>query len=116
MPPVRRRKARMSDSPDDLLECANGPLPRSLESRAYFTVNRSEFALWRADAIEYLDWCDDHGFTVLGFDVWVATQPGPTVVNGGEFEGDASACRKAIRAGEFASVAGDPVYNIWVQR
>ena len=106
----------MSGSPGDFVECSNGPLPRSFEPRAYFTVNRSEFALWREDAVEYLNWCDEQGLTVLGFDLWVATQPGPTVVDGGEFEGDSSACRKAISAGEFAGVARDSVVNIWVRR
>jgi len=106
----------MTAGPGDVLECSNGPLPRSLESRAYFSVNRSEFALWREDAIEYLNWCDDHGLTGLGFDLWVATQPGPTVVGGAEFEGDSSACRKVIDAGEFGRTTRDSVFNIWVQR
>jgi hypothetical protein len=106
----------MNADPSDVLDCSNGPLPRSLEPRAYFNVNRSEFALWREDAIEYLNWCDDQGLTVLGFDLWVATQPGPTVVDGGEFEGDSAACRKAINAGEFVGATRDSVFNIWVQR
>ena len=106
----------MSAGSDEVLECSNGPLPRSLESRAYFSVNRSEFALWREDAIEYLNWCDDHGLTVLGFDLWVASQPGPTVVNGGEFEGDSSACRRVISTGDIGGAARDSVFNIWVQR
>jgi hypothetical protein len=83
-------------STTNVLECSNGPLPRHLEPRAYFTPDRAEFALRGSDAIEYLHWCDRQGLTVLGFDTWEPTRPQPTVINGGEFEGDASACRNAI--------------------
>ena len=95
----------------DPLSCANGPLPASFQARAYFTANRGEFALGPGDALEYLNWCDQEGLTVLGFDTWEPSQPGPTVVNGGEFEGDGAACREKIRSGDFQKL----VLNIWVQ-
>jgi hypothetical protein len=101
----------MTASASDSLACSNGPLPASLEPRAYFTAKREEFALGASDALEYLDWCDRQGLLVLGFDTWKPTQPGPTVLIGGEFEGNASACREKIRSGDFAGV----VLNIWVQ-
>ncbi|HJW13120.1 MAG TPA: hypothetical protein VJ776_00410 [Thermoanaerobaculia bacterium] len=99
----------MSDT-DDVRECSNGPLPRSMESRAYFDETGREFALTRDDALEYLNWCEGRGLTVLGFDAWMPTRPGPTVINGGEFEGDASACRVAID-----DFTGDSIFNIWVE-
>jgi hypothetical protein len=101
----------MIDSPEDPLHCSNGPLPASFRVRAYFTANCDEFALGPGDALEYLSWCDQEGLTVLGFDTWEPSQPGPTVVNGGEFEGDASACRERIRLGDFEKL----VLNIWVR-
>ena len=95
---------------DDFRECSNGPLPGSMESRAHFDEGGHEFALTRDDALEYLNWCEGRGLNVLGFDAWMPTRPGPTVINGGGFEGDASACRVAI-----TGFPGDLVFNIWVE-
>src|SRR6476661_1320592 len=78
----RGRRWKMIDSPEDPLHCSNGPLPASFRVRAYFTANCDEFALGPGDALEYLSWCDQEGLTVLGFDTWEPSQPGPTVVNG----------------------------------
>jgi hypothetical protein len=104
----------MSIRTSELLSFANGPLPREFESRAYFTVRRSEFALCPADALAYLNWCDQQGVVVLGFDTWLPTTPSPTVVNGGEFEGDALACRERIQSGQVEG-GTNAVLNIWVQ-
>ncbi|SRR6266511_3209224 len=100
----------MSNGPDEFLQCSNGPLPRSMESRAYFSDDRREFALCRSDALEYLRWCEDNGLKVLGFDIWMPTRPGPTVVDAGGFNGDAFACRTVIQ-----DYPGDPVFNIWAE-
>jgi hypothetical protein len=104
----------MSNETSELLQFSNGPLPQRFEARAYFTGGRKEFALRPADALAYLNWCDEQGLLVLGFDTWLPTMPGPTVVNGGEFEGDALACRERIQVGQVEG-GTDSVLNIWVQ-
>jgi hypothetical protein len=58
----------------------NGPLPEHLASAAYFTGDRQEWALPKAEALSYLDWCESKSLSVLGFEVWYPTTPGPTVV------------------------------------
>jgi hypothetical protein len=84
----------------------NGPLPEHLESSTYFTAGRREWALPKAAALEYLDWCEAQGLGVHGFDIWYPTKPSPTVTDEGlgNVEGVAAA-RESIRRhpGEYAS-------------
>jgi hypothetical protein len=61
----------------------NGPLPEHLAFAAYFTSNRQEWALPKAEALAYLDWCEGKALSVLGFEVWSPTTSGPTVVEFG---------------------------------
>lgn len=74
----------------------NGPLPLHFKERAYFTSEKSEFALRQKDALEYLNWCKAKGLAVLGYEVWYATTPGPTVPAGWVAEGNAEHCRDGI--------------------
>jgi hypothetical protein len=98
-----------------ITEYRNGPLPAHLESAAYFTDDRDEWALPKAWALEYLDWCEQRGLRVLGFEVWYPTAPGPTVtdIGLGNVEG-VVATREGIRnhPGRYAS--GSVVFNITV--
>ena len=52
-------------------------LPPSLVNRAYRSEN--EFAWERKDAIQVVEALQDHGFFVLGVDIWIPTNPGPTI-------------------------------------
>jgi hypothetical protein len=51
------------------IDCANGPLPGAFDSVAYFTEDRREWALPKQNALAYLDWCEQHELSVLGFEV-----------------------------------------------
>jgi hypothetical protein len=88
----------------------NGPLPEHLASAAYFTTDRREWALPKAEALAYLDWCESENLSVLGFEVGNPTMPGPTVVGPGvgNVEGIA-ATRDSIR--QHADRGAD---NLWV--
>ncbi len=98
---------------------ANGPLPSHLEKRAYFTLWKKEFALRKSDALEYLKWCQAKDLGVLGYEVWYATIPGPTVRIGVE-EGNADECYELIykfdveSEKEGANLNADVVFNISV--
>lgn len=93
---------------------ANAPLPDFLASRAYFSA--SEFALFRADALAFLDWCDSQTIKIIGFDVWLPTHPGPTATMAGA-EGDSEHCRRLILDGEWSNLGAadgmEIVYNMW---
>ena len=108
----------MALSGDSVLKYGKGPLPSSFESVAYFTADLKEFALPQSQAINYLDWCQSRGLRVIGFDIWAATQPGPTVADYYGFEGDIEACRDAIRVLDISWVlaryGAEAVFNIWV--
>lgn len=110
---------RLTPDSGVILSCSNGPLPKWLEPRAYFSRDRHEFALKREDALEYLEWCQREGLRVLGFDIWAAADPSPSVLEGEEgFEGNARECHEAISSRDFSSLsqasAAEPVFNIWV--
>lgn len=96
-------------------EYSNGPLPAHLEPAAYFTGDRREWALPKAAALDYLDWCECQGLRVLGFEVWYPTTPGPTVTDFGlgNVEGVA-ASRDRIREHPGRYVSGPVVFNITV--
>src|SRR5687768_1231814 len=97
----------------------NGPLPLRFKERAYFPTATAEFALRKSDALEDLRWCRYKKIPVLGYDVWYATNPGPTVPVWAD-SSDVDKCYDAIsqidvdaereRAGHNADV----VFNIWV--
>lgn len=93
----------------------NGPLPVHLESAAYFTGDRREWALPKTEALEYLNWCENQGLKVLGFEVWYPTTPGPTVtdVGLGNVDGVAAA-REGIRQHSGSHASGRVVFNISV--
>jgi hypothetical protein len=93
----------------------NGPLPAHLEPAAYFTEDRGEWALPKAEALEYLDWCERRGLRVLGFEVWYPTTPGPTVTDLGlgNVEG-VTAVREGIREHPGRYVWGQVVFNITI--
>ena len=92
----------------------NGPLPQPLAARAYLSAN--EFALYRADALAYLSWCQEQGLKVTGFEVWSPTVSGP-ISYGTATEGDAEFCAQIIAATDdlyWGNADGlNVVYNIW---
>lgn len=99
----------------DLKEYGNGPLPAHLASTAYFTKDRGEWALPKEAALSYLDWCEQLGLTVLGFEVWYPTMPGPTVTDLGlgNVQGVVAA-RAGIREHPGQREEGPVVFNITV--
>lgn len=98
---------------------ANGPLPAYFKKRAYFTLNKKEFALRKSDALEYLKCCKAEELHVLGCEIWYATIPGPTVRIGVE-EGDADRCYDVISKFDVTAerarmgLNADVVFNISV--
>jgi hypothetical protein len=54
-----------------------GLLPKNLREAAY--ESESEYAWNRADALQVIDILSNHGYVVLGVDVWLPTEPGPTI-------------------------------------
>jgi hypothetical protein len=96
-------------------EYGNGPLPVQFESAAYFTHGRREWALPKGEALTYLDWCEQRGLNVLGFEVWYPTTPGPTITDLGlgNIEGVAAA-RDGITQHPGRYVSGSVVFNITV--
>ncbi len=98
---------------------SNGPLPLRLKERAYFTLEEAEFALRKSDALEYLQWCKSKGLLVLGYEVWYATTPGPTVPVWTD-EADADKCYDVISQIDVeaertrAGLNADVVFNISV--
>jgi hypothetical protein len=99
----------------ELTHYGNGPLPDDLKAAAYFTEDRKEWALPKADALAYLDWCERENLSVLGFEVWYPTMPGPTVVEHGigNVEGIA-ATRDGIRRHPDRDAHDRFVFNICV--
>jgi hypothetical protein len=81
--------------------------------------NGKEFAFQRDDALAFLDWCDNNGFEVTGYDVWAPTEPKPTDCYIHNIEGDSRTCRSAIAnfdTNTFRQRLGkDPVFNIWAK-
>ena len=77
----------------------NGPLPQNFKRHAYFAAY--EFALYKDDALEYLQWCKVNGYEVVGYETWFPTKPGPTVLIAGG-RGDADTCYKLILNDDFA--------------
>jgi hypothetical protein len=94
---------------------ANGLLPEHLEAFAYFTEDRREWALPKAEALAYINWCDEKRLRVVGFDVWRPTRPGPTVVvtSAGDVDGN-EATRGALRDHPAGDADGDFVFNICI--
>lgn len=97
----------------------NGPLPLHLKERAYFPTATAEFALRKSDALKYLRWCKAKNISVLGYEVWFATSPGPTVPVWGD-SADADKCYDVIsqidveKEKKQRRLNVDVVFNIWV--
>lgn len=95
----------------------NGPLPRYLKERAYFSAN--EFALSKSDALDYLQWCKANSYPVLGYEVWLPTNPGPTALLAGG-NGNADDCYQMIFSDDFEEeqkkrgLSIEAVFNICV--
>jgi hypothetical protein len=97
----------------ELTQYSNGPLPDFLQRQAYLNTETGEFGLNAMDAMLYLDWCKDSNLRILGFETWQPTIPGPTVILGAVWEGDAESCRTGID--KFGVEHGDGVvFSIWV--
>ena len=77
----------------------NGPLPQDFKERAYLAAN--EFALYKEDALKYLQWCKANGYEVLGYEIWFPTNPGPAPLLAGG-NGDADTCYNFILNDDFA--------------
>jgi uncharacterized protein CbrC (UPF0167 family) len=86
----------------------NAPLPDFLAASA----------LVPDDALRYLEWCQQQGFSSITYEVWLPTEGGPTVLVGYVGGGDIETCVEAIRAGQYTLADKhhnpDVVYNFWV--
>ena len=95
---------------------ANGPLPEQFEAFAYFTPDRTEWALPRDAALAYLDWCEGQKLCVLGWEAWYPTSSGPAVVSGSFFNQSGIALNRAALLREAGrNMWGEIVFNITVQ-
>ncbi|HTI44729.1 MAG TPA: hypothetical protein VL462_00025 [Candidatus Nitrosotalea sp.] len=78
-------------------------LPAHLKRLAYKAG--AELAWKRSDAIEVLKFLSDNGYILLGIDIWLATQPGPTIpqpfVYDWSLETTSSANRQQVTAIDF---------------
>jgi hypothetical protein len=81
-----------------------------------------KFALCAERALSYLDWCDQQGLTVFGFDMWAMTEQHPYAHPRLNERGDPFQCREAIRSIEAKHAeemvtrhSVTPAYNIWVR-
>ena len=54
-----------------------GELPQHLKDNAYLVGEES--AWLKNDALDVIDLCKEQGIAVLGGEVWLPTQPGPTI-------------------------------------
>jgi hypothetical protein len=106
---------RFLDMESGTREFANGPLPAHLARFAFLIGDQKEWALPKPEALAYIEWCSEHGFRVLGFDVWRPDSPAPTVVvtSAGNSEGN-DANRMAIADHAPGDEHGMFVFNIWV--
>ena len=52
-------------------------LPVKLQRSAY--QSGEEHAWNRTEALEVISWLQEHGFMILGVDVWLPTTPGPAI-------------------------------------
>jgi hypothetical protein len=52
-------------------------LPQSLKDNAY--VAGEESAWYKADVLDVVEFCKEQGIAVLGGEVWLPTNPGPTI-------------------------------------
>jgi hypothetical protein len=74
----------------------NGPLPEELEQDALRIEVIDAFALKCEPAKLYCRWAERNGVIVEGFEVWIVTEQGPSVVSGAVFDGSPSECASAI--------------------
>lgn len=74
----------------------NGPLPEEFEQDALRIETIDAFALKREPAKLYCRWAELNGVIVEGFEAWIATERGPSVISGAVFDGSPSECPDAI--------------------
>lgn len=95
---------------------SNGPLPIQFEKRAIFDEDGTEWALYKNDAIEYLNWCIEKNLIVLGFDL---AEPEGVVYPWGE-SGNAQEMIEIIQSANLDEVKKEigvkPAFNIWVDK
>lgn len=95
----------------------NALLPDEFDSTAYLSPNGQEFALPREAAVAFLQRCQQNGIQVLGFDVWLPTEPKPTAFFSEKCEGDAAFCLSALVRIDDDAIERNhgckPVFNIW---
>ena len=96
---------------------SNAFLPEKFDSVAYLSPNGQEFALPRDAAVAFLRRCLQNGIQVLGFDVWLPTEPKPTDFFSENCEGDAESCLSALGQVDDEAIERKhgckPVFNIW---
>ena len=96
---------------------SNALLPDEFDSVAYLSPNGQEFALPRDAAVAFLRRCQQNGIQVLGFDVWLPTEPKPTDFFSENCEGDAESCLSALGHIDDEAIERKhgckPVFNIW---
>lgn len=99
---------------------SNALLPEKFASVAYLSPNGQEFALPRDASVAFLRRCHQNGIQVLGFDVWLPTEPKPTDFFPENCEGDAEACLSAISHVDDEAIERKhgckPVFNIWTNQ
>ncbi|HXM70253.1 MAG TPA: hypothetical protein VN970_03910 [Thermoanaerobaculia bacterium] len=74
----------------------NGPLPEDLEREVFVIEMIDAFALKREPARLYCRWAESNGVEIEGFETWLLTDRGPSIVTGAVFDGPAAACAEAI--------------------
>jgi len=93
----------------------NGPLPDEFKDAALEIDSVGEFGLAPEQAKAYCRWAEECKLEVIGFEMWLSTGPGPSVVTGAVFDGNANDC--AVAMDEYLQKLGDlqskgPVYFV----
>ena len=83
----------------------NGPLPEEFEREALQIEIIEAFALKREPARLYCRWAEGNGVQIEGFETWLSTERGPSIVTGAVYEGSAAECAQAIA--EYSARLGD---------
>lgn len=75
-------------------------LPESLQSSAYCADG--EYAWARDEALKVIEFLSERDYAVIGVDVWLATEPGPTVPTPGVYTWEAGLRRASELPASFA--------------